>query len=366
MTDPPVLAVRRRVATDADVGAAWRRLQACGNVGTPFLTWEWVSSLAGVPDVSAGMEVLVAEHSGRIVGLLPVLPLGNAGPLRALGLAPTWLGADHLDVVAEAEHRTAVAHAFVCHLASWSAWQVLDLDGLDPSGALAGQVPGLLRPLRFIARQPVATEVPYVSLRESDAWRRTNAMKEAARKARGAQRAGGGFSMVATPDRVVELLEQLMDLHNRRMGARSAVFATPSRREFHLLAAHRMAQAGLARVYRLAADGVNAGLQYDLVLGDRMFFYQSGIEPGSARSPGLTVLGQAIGAAAEEGFREFDLLRGDEPYKQRFATDVRTNLRLRVVRLTPRVALHAGARLAGRAARQLPRRPVAVTPGGRP
>ena len=365
MTDQPVPTVRRRGPTDPDVGAAWRRLQAGGYVGTPFLAWEWISSLADVPDVSAGMDVLTAEHDGRIVGLLPVLPVGGAGPLTALGLAPAWLGADHLDVVAEPAYRTAVAHAFIRHLATWSAWQVLDLDGLDPSGALAAQVRWLSRSLRFVARRPVATEVPYVSLRETDAWRRKNAMKEAARKARGAQRTGGGFSMVSTPDGVVELVRQLMDLHNRRMGNRSAVFASPARREFHLLAARRMAQAGLARVYRLVADGVDAGLQYDLVLGDRIFFYQSGIQPDSGRSPGLTVLGQAIGAAAEEGFREFDLLRGDEPYKQRFATHVRTNVRLRVVRLTPRVALHAGARLAGRAARQLPGRPLAVTPGGR-
>jgi len=145
------------------------------------------------------------------------------------------------------------------------------------------------------------------------------------------------------------------------------VFATESRRRFHLLAARRMAEAGMARIYRLVADGVNAGLQYDLVLGDRIFFYQSGIVPGAGRSPGLTVLGQAIRSAATEGFREFDLLRGDEPYKDRFATGTRHDLRLLALRLTPRAALYGGAWAAGKAGRRLSRRLHAlVADGARP
>jgi hypothetical protein len=52
-----------------------------------------------------------------------------------------------------------------------------------------------------------------------------------------------------------------MDLHNQRFAAISAVFATAARRRFHLLAAQRMADAGMVRIYRLVAEGRNAGLQ---------------------------------------------------------------------------------------------------------
>ena len=76
-----------------------------------------------------------------------------------------------------------------------------------------------------------------------------------------------------SPEQAVELLEELMDLHNQRFAAISTVFATPARRRFHLLAAQRMAEAGMARIHRLVADGVNAGLQYDFALGDRVFFH---------------------------------------------------------------------------------------------
>jgi CelD/BcsL family acetyltransferase involved in cellulose biosynthesis len=86
------------------------------------------------------------------------------------------------------------------------------------------------------------------------------------------QRRGGGFSVVRSPGHVVELLEELMDLHNQRFAAISAVFATAARRRFHLLAAQRMADAGMVRIYRLVAEGRNVGLQCGLALGDRVFF----------------------------------------------------------------------------------------------
>jgi CelD/BcsL family acetyltransferase involved in cellulose biosynthesis len=221
-----------------------------------------------------------------------------------------------------------------------------------------------LRPPRFLPLPAIDIPVPYVALYEATGPSRTNASKEAARKLRGIERGGGGFSVAGTPEQVVGLLEELMDLHNRRMGTVSSVFASAAHRRFHLLAARRMAEAGMARIYRLVAGGVNAGLQYDFVLGDRVYFYQSGIEPTAGRSPGLVVVGAAIRSAADEGLAELDLLRGDEPYKLRFATGVRRNLRLRVVRLTAPAVLRGGAwaagwsmrRLAGRAHR-VPARP---------
>src|SRR4029453_7233521 len=197
---------------------------------------------------------------------------------------------------------------------------------------------------------------PYLALAGATGPPGTNASKEAARKLRGIERGGGGFSVADTPEQVVSLLEELMDLHNRRMGAVSSVFATAAHRRFHLLAARRMAEAGMARIYRLAAEGVNAGLQYDFVLDDRVYFYQSGIEPSAGRSPGLVVLGAAIRSAPDEGCAEFDLLRGAEPYKLRFATGVRRDLRLLVVRLTAPAVLRGGAWAAGRSLRRLLRR----------
>jgi CelD/BcsL family acetyltransferase involved in cellulose biosynthesis len=352
LENAPRLRVQPLAVADPRVAVAWRQLQAVGGVSSPFLVWELFSALADVPELSGGTQVLVADDGDRTVGLLPVAPHDGPRGLSALGLTPRWLGADHLDVVAEPRHRPAVARAVVHHVAARRDWQMLDLDGLDRSGALIQQLRLLLRPPRFLPLPPIGIPVPYVALQEATGPLRTNAMKEAARKLRAIQRGGGGFSVVRSPEHVVELLEELMDLHNQRFAAISAVFATAARRRFHLLAAQRMAEVGMARIYRLVADGTNAGLQYDFVLGDRVFFYSSGILPTAGRSPGLVVLGSAISSAAEEGFREFDLLRGDEPYKLRFSTGTRRNLRLLVLRLTASASLRGGSWATSRALRR--------------
>jgi CelD/BcsL family acetyltransferase involved in cellulose biosynthesis len=349
----PPLRVRPLALADPRVAVAWRQLQAIGGVSSPFLAWELFSALADVSELSGGTQVLVADDGHRPVGLLPVEPHDGPRGLSAVGLTPRWLGADHLDVVAEPRHRPTVARALVRHLAARRDWQMLDLDGLDRSGDLTQQLRLLLRPPRFLPLPPIGIPVPYVALQEATGSLRSNAMKEAARKLRAIQRGGGEFSVVRSPEQVVELLEELMDLHNQRFAAISAVFATAARRRFHLLAAQRMAEARMARIYRLVADGTNAGLQYDFALGDRIFFYSSGILPTAGRSPGLVVLGSAISSAAEEGFREFDLLRGDEPYKLRFSTGTRRNLRLLVFRLTASAALRGGSWATSRALRQL-------------
>jgi CelD/BcsL family acetyltransferase involved in cellulose biosynthesis len=347
------LRIRALALADPGVAVAWRQLQAAGGVGSPFLVWELFSALADVPELSGETQVLVADDGHRPLGLLPLEPRHGPGGLRSLGLTPGWLGADHLDVVAEPRHRPAVAAAVARHLAARAGWQLLDLDGLDRSSALAGQVRRIMRPPRFLPLPPIDIPVPYVALPEATGASRSNASKEAARKLRSIERAGGGFSVVDSPERVADLLEDLMDLHNQRLGTTSSVFATATHRRFHLLAARRMAEAGMARIYRLVADGVNAGLQYDFVLGDRIFFYQSGIMPTAGRSPGLVVLGGVIRSAAEEGFRELDLLRGDEPYKLRFSTGTRQDLRLVVLRPTAPAALRGGTWAASRALRLL-------------
>ncbi|HJU00611.1 MAG TPA: GNAT family N-acetyltransferase [Actinomycetes bacterium] len=347
------LEVRPLALADPAVAAAWRRLQAVGGVGSPFLVWELFSALADVPELSGGTRVLIVANGGCPVGLLPVEPLDGPFGLPTLGLAPRWLGADHLDVVAEPRHRPEVAAAVAAHLAARSDWQMLDLDGLDRSGALSGQIRRILRPPRYLPLPVLSVPVPYVLLGDAAGSLRSNAIKEAARKLRAVERDGGGFSVVRSPDGVVDLLRDLIGLHNRRLGPVSEVFATEARRRFHLLAARRLAEAGMARIYRVEADGVSAGLQYDFVLGDRVYFYQSGIEPTAGRSPGLVVLGGAICSAAEEGFGEFDLLRGDEPYKLRFATGTRQDSRLLVFRLTPRTAMRGGAWASARGVRYL-------------
>lgn len=328
--------------------SAWRRLQDDGHVRSPFLTWEWASSLADVPTVSGQMYAVLLGPPAAPVGLLPVEWSGGPDGVRAVGIAGwQWLAPDHLDVVAPPEAAADVAGAVVRFLVDAGAWDVLDLDGAVPDGALHTAV-AALRPPRFLPRAPEPVLSPYVTLlgrTPAEILPSRNLRQQVARGLRAAERSGGGLRVECAPDAVVAALEELMRLHNARFGSRSAVFATEPRRAFHRLAAYRLAATNRARVYRLTAEGQDAALLYALGDGDRLQYYSMGMRPEAALSPGRTLLGQSILAAAAEGVAEFDLLRGEHDFKLRFASGVREDVRLRVLRPTVRTVVAVGRRL---------------------
>ncbi|MQA87850.1 MAG: GNAT family N-acetyltransferase [Streptosporangiales bacterium] len=337
---PPPLRVRRMPAKDPIVRRLWRRLQGDGAVGTPFLTYEWCAALADVPESCPGFEVLVACRENEPVGLFPVEWIRADGRPALVGPAGwRWLAPDHMDAVAPASERPAVARALARHLRRSRDWDVADFQGLDAEGALASALRNELVPPHFVVavRKDPSPVVVMGPRSDQELLPSRNLRQQVRRGLRVAERHGGGLSVVSDPETLPGLLEVMMRLHNARFGEASEVFATPARRRFHLLAARRMAAVGAARVYHLrSADGADAGLLYAFAHGPRLYYYSMGIAPDQAQSPGRTLLGQAVLHGAAEGFEEFDLLRGDHEYKRRFAHGERMDVTVRALRLTPR------------------------------
>ena len=330
--------------SDPRLEALWTDLQARGGVGSPFLTWQWFRSLAEAPELSAGVRVIVVSRSRQPVGLLPLEWSRRGGSITTVGIAGwTWLSPDHLDVVS-VEPPGEVARALLRHLISRSDWDAIDLDGLTPDGGLARAARELLRPPRIAPRKPENVIIPYVDLVDRDEVELLPGRKLRKRVRKHLAEAvadGGGCLLEVEPDRAASALDELMRLHQRRYGSVATAFSTPARRTFHKMAVARMAAAGMARIYRLSSGGRDVALEYDLVFDGKVYAYSAGIDPEARGSPGLALTGHIVLTAAAEGLREYDMLRGDEPYKLRFASGQRCDLRLRGLRLTPVSALRA-------------------------
>jgi CelD/BcsL family acetyltransferase involved in cellulose biosynthesis len=117
-------------------------------------------------------------------------------------------------------------------------------------------------------------------------------------------------------------LDALFRLHRARFGEQSAFGG--ARTAFHRAFARRAHERGWLRLWILELDGRPVAAQYGFRFGGVESFYQSGRDPALRReSLGMVLLSHAIRSAADEGVREFALLRGHEPYKYRFATDDR-------------------------------------------
>ena len=86
---------------------------------------------------------------------------------------------------------------------------------------------------------------------------------------------------------------------------------------------------GWVRLFTLEADGVPVAVLYCYAYAGHYYFYQGGWDPTYAPyRVGLVLMHNAIVHAVAEGAHIFDFLRGEEAYKDRWATRRTTSVRL--------------------------------------
>ena len=130
----------------------------------------------------------------------------------------------------------------------------------------------------------------------------------------------------------------LIELHQKRRQsiAEAGCFASPRFTQFHREIAGRFLAAGRLRLTWLELDGRPLAAEYGFTGGKTVFYYQSGFEPELAgEQPGWLSLAVSLRQAIEEGYRGFDFLRGDEPYKASWRAQQRPLVRVRVAGSQP-------------------------------
>ena len=132
-------------------------------------------------------------------------------------------------------------------------------------------------------------------------------------------------------NRIADNLEELFDLHRMRWAHRgeSGVLADTQIQQFHRAAGPKMAEHGMARVYRLCIGAKTVAAIYCLLDRSRVYSYIGGFDPDLSRySPGSLLIRHAIRRALEDGQAEYDFLRGGEAYKERWGATPRGNRRI--------------------------------------
>jgi len=124
------------------------------------------------------------------------------------------------------------------------------------------------------------------------------------------------YRLVTYPDD--DALDTFFHLHALRHDGETVILRTESfQREFVAIAAAR----GWLRLWLLELDGRPAAAWLGYRFAGAECYYQAGRDPAyDKHSVSFVLLAHTIRAALEDGAREYRFLRGDEPYKYRFAT----------------------------------------------
>ena len=320
------------------LASEWSALVDPHHPGAAFRSFPWVSCWWNGASALREARLLLAKEQDRTVGILPLYaePLALGGRrLRLMG--DDIVGSDFLGAIARPGDAPAVARAFADHLHD-AGFDELQLDDLLPEDPLLQA----LREDRAHAFQIAPRyRCPFVRLAgEFDdylaqlpdgigaQWHRRRRWLERC--------AGYRIERLSTPSEIAGGMEILIDLHRKRWALEGGSDAFDGARVegFHRDAAPRLAALGWARIFVLHAEGAPRAALYGFRHGDRFAFYQAGHEPAwRPRSVGTVLLGHVMRESFAEGIEEFDFLRGDEPYKLRWATGWRE---------TMRVSAHAG------------------------
>lgn len=306
--------------------ALWREDDAATVFQSPHWLFTWLERV----NPREQLSVLIIRSGELMIGYAPFCLRRTREALLELSFIPCGIS-DYLDVIIRSEYQLAAINAIFAYLAAWSGWDMLKLE------ELRAHSPMLRHPIAFeneIETQsvcPVLTLSPLSQLSEvlpTPAFGRLSYYRR--RLARNVP-----ISIeFADETNVDSMLDSFVALHHRRWTARgeSGVLADAGIIAFHRSVAKALLGEGMLRLSLLKLDGRDAAALYGFHRGGRAMYYLGGFAPEFARfNPGTILVGNAIEMAAAEGAKEFDFLRGSEPYKFFWGARPRLNYR-RIIR----------------------------------
>jgi CelD/BcsL family acetyltransferase involved in cellulose biosynthesis len=305
--------VSQQVASFEAVREEWEALAY--RTRNVFATWEW--NAAWWTHFAGSKSPLVTtcrSPEGRLVAVLP-LYLWRKRPLRIV----RFLGhdaADQLGPICLPEDRPAVAGALGEVLSSLRTdIFVAEHLACDEGWSARLQASELGRESSPVLRYPTPTWSEFLQARSRN-------FREQARRreAKLAERFDVRFRLANDAEQLDRDLDALFRLHRARWEGGRTTFARAEafQREF----AARALERGWLRLWFLEVDRRPRAACYGFRFGDVESFYQGGRDPAwNEHSVGFIVLVHAIREALSDGMVEYRLLRGDEPYKNRFANE---------------------------------------------
>lgn len=314
------------------VAPIWQGLQARFGEGRLTCSWEWTRTWLHHYGDLVPHRFVIAESAGGVCGVALVsegvgrrrgpfkirtLYLGTAGePLRDT----IYLESNRLLVIPH--HRPAFARSLLQELGRDRSWHELKLPGIVPCEA----APFLEAHGGFDVRREVCRVVDLDAVR-TGGGDLLSALRAGTRQR--IRRSLRGFGSIEinwgdTPASALEILEELMALHQDRWGE-AGYFFGPRARAFHRELVPQLVARGQALLARTRSGGRTVGCLYVLVDRGRAMSYQSGLGRFDDKrlKPGMTTEYLVMKHCLERGHHEYDFLAKDTRYKREMSTTER-------------------------------------------
>jgi len=290
---------------------------------TPFQTYEWQSTWWKHFGRLKKPLAITVHEGNDLVGLMPLVQIrGFWRTLRPMGIGPS----DYLHPLVREGYESSASEMIVEAVSKAKNVDLVDLHQVRETRALAAHAAGsVIEQATCLLLDLPDTYDQYLSMLGKSLRYDVRKLDKTLFKEGRAQIVP---STGADTDRCLEIL---FDQHRRRWRKRGLPGAFLGRvADFHRDWAQAAARNGWLWLSVLNLDGNAVGAIYGMTLGKTVYYYQAGFDPQSASfSPGTLLVAHTIRRAIDEGKRQFDFMRGDEPYKRRWKPQhVLKNLRI--------------------------------------
>lgn len=314
----------------------------------------WWSGRGGGEWPQAELALVTArDEAGALVGIAPLFQATNREGRPALLLVGSIEISDYLDFIVARGNAAEFCTGLLTRLTAPDApeWEVLDLYNLPEASPTRAALAQAAAQRGWSASEQLMQPVPVINLPgDWETYLTTMVEKkerqEIKRKIRRAEGGDdkvtwymitgdaaldGGRDLAAEAEAFIEMMS-----HNPE----KAAFLTPAMREQMRAVTLAMGQAGWLRLAFLEVNGEKAAAYLLFDYANRLWIYNSAIDPRfNALSPGWVLLGYLLAWAIESKRAAFDFLRGDEDYKFRFGAVAGKIYRLQIGRTLPLEAL---------------------------
>jgi CelD/BcsL family acetyltransferase involved in cellulose biosynthesis len=314
--------------------AGWNRLVEQCRAPVPFATWQfqtaWFRAFAPGP-----LHLLAAQDgAGEWVGLLPLYetPMPDGAVLRLVGGTDI---SDYLDLIAAAGREEEVWKAMLPVIGDLG-WHTVDLRPVPAASPTSSLVAGLAAAAGLRCRVDVEERCPVIELADTwDGYLATLPGKdrhELRRKIRRAEAGRPRIEVARSADAMSALMDGFVALHRLSKVGKAKFMDEPMEKFFRELGCG-LAESGLAALWMLWLEDRPAAALVCLEQAGSVSLYNSGFDPEArAMSPGVVLIARTIEDAIARGFRRYDFLRGEEPYKYGFGAAPTEVLRLTLER----------------------------------
>lgn len=342
----PTIELVRDWSSASRLAAEWDALVEESSSPSIFMTWDYVSTWWETCRDQQSLRILLArnEHD-RLVGIAPLM-IGTGDTLarRAVRQLSLIGAARHpisqlMDLIVRPQDRHEVARAFTRYiLEDLSAeWDILHLPFIEQTSVLMRDV--LPRAIEHGCTWRHNGYEPGPFARLEGSW--DDYLAARSRNWRSSLR--GAYARLGKAGKVELLqlgrdidldaaLEAFIWLHDQRWGEASLALPTPAAREFLRQLAAKLAAKERLVIILMRIDGAWAAGVLDFIYRDTLFGFQGGWDPAYAHlSVGNVILAEEFKWCFERKLATFDFMGGEEPYKQRWMTDMRELVNIEVV-----------------------------------